>query len=323
MSNEIESYKENNFLETGIVQDLVKKIENLEIKFKESTGEESITIRTKQLIYSKLLVNTYGKDIMYLLNGYSNLGICYLENSYFEQAQEHLLTSFKLNSSIQEHNLEHNELQIKVLINLAKCYLSSDNFQSSVSISEKCLDMNKSIHGESHISNADIYYILAKANTGLKNYKTAESYFSEIFNMFEKEYGYESDKCAKICMELGLLHEVSSNNKEAFEYYTISFQILEKFIESNKVDSSGKVNKEQNELLIILVDLYFKLAELTSLKTDLTSFDTLKQCEIKYGFIFRENMEKRIDIKKRLITYSIKKDDVLCLNEYQELEVCF
>jgi tetratricopeptide (TPR) repeat protein len=152
-----------NFLEISVIKELIQNIEAIENKCKGQIGEDVVNERIKQLAYSKLLTNVYSKDSLYLIKAYTQLGISYLDINYFEQAQEHLLNAFKLNDNVNEDlNISSKEYQIKILINLSKCYLENGKAQAGLSICEKCLKTNKSLLGDDHVSNADIYYVLAK-----------------------------------------------------------------------------------------------------------------------------------------------------------------
>ena len=90
------------------------------------------------------------------------------------------------------------EYQIKILINLAKCYLENEKLESALQISERSLKMNQTLFGENHISNEDIYYVLTKVKTKMKKYNIS----FEKFEIYEKIYGFDSEK-TKICMEMG------------------------------------------------------------------------------------------------------------------------
>jgi len=54
-----------------------------------------------------------------------------------------------------------------------------------------------------------------------------------MFSIYEKVYGYESEKTAKICMEFGQVYELSENFNEAIDQYANSFSIWEKVIKDN------------------------------------------------------------------------------------------
>lgn len=156
---------QNQFLEAGVVNEIYQIVEQIENICKSLSGEEIVNKRIQQLAYSKLLCNIYGKSSDHLVKAYTQLGIAYLDIEYYEQAQEHLLSAFRLNeASNDELNLTSKEQQIKILINLSKCYLENGKASSALSICDKCLKMNYTLLGEDHISNADIYYVLAKVN---------------------------------------------------------------------------------------------------------------------------------------------------------------
>ena len=76
----------NNLLETSIINEILQNLDILDNKCRGKVGEEIIEMRIKQLAYSKLLFNIYGKEIMYLIKAYTQLGISYIDISYFEQA---------------------------------------------------------------------------------------------------------------------------------------------------------------------------------------------------------------------------------------------
>ena len=152
------------FLEVSVISEIIQIVEQIDSKCKGQIGEDIVNERIKQLAYSKILCNVYGKDITYLIKAYTNLGIAYLDIEYYEQAQEHLLNAFKLNENLSsDDNMSMKEYQIKILINLSKCYLEDSKGRLDIAqqISEKSLSMNKKFFGEDHVSNADIYYILS------------------------------------------------------------------------------------------------------------------------------------------------------------------
>jgi tetratricopeptide (TPR) repeat protein len=160
---DVKSTTEKNFLEVSVIKELIQNIESIENKCTGQIGEEIVNERVKQVAYAKLLTNVYNKDLMFLIKAYTQLGISYLDIGYFEQAQEHLLTAFKLNDSVNDDlNISSKEYQIKILINLSKCYLENGKAQIGLNICEKSLKTNMSLMGETHVSNADIYYVLAK-----------------------------------------------------------------------------------------------------------------------------------------------------------------
>jgi len=151
------------FLENSIVNEMIQNIDTIDMQCRGKIGEEIVEQRIKQLAYSKILFNVYGKDIMYLIKAFTQLGVSYIDINYFEQAQEHLLNAFKLVENLNDDvRLSSKEYQIKILINLAKCYLENGKTNAALSICEKSLKINQTLMGDDHVSNADIYYVLAK-----------------------------------------------------------------------------------------------------------------------------------------------------------------
>lgn len=286
----------SNFLDL-VVNELIQNVETIETNCDNKAGEEIVELRIKQLAYAKLLVNVYEKDVSFLTKAYTSLGVAYLDIGYLEQAQEHLQTAFKLNESSTEETHDQmnrmKEHQIKILINLSRCFLESDKAQAALSISEKSLKMNETLMGETHISNADIYYVLAKIHTHLKNYKTATEFLSKMFQMYEKIYGFNSEKSAKICMELGQVYELAGNLPDALEYYSFAYKIWEKVLSDSPSD-------EGHELI---VEISVKLGELHTRSNQIDkAYETLKACEGKYAESYKANRNTRVQIKRMMIS---------------------
>jgi tetratricopeptide (TPR) repeat protein len=153
----------DHFLEVSVINEIVQNYEQIDIRCKGCIGEDIVDLRIKQLTYSKILCNVYSKDTFYLIKAYTQLGIAYFDINYFEQAQEHLLNAFKLNENFNDDvSLLNKEYQIKILINLSKCYMENDKLSAALAICQKSLKMNQTLLGEDHLSNADIFYVLAK-----------------------------------------------------------------------------------------------------------------------------------------------------------------
>ena len=94
------------FLEVSVISEIIQMVEQIDSKCKGQIGEDIVNERIKQLAYSKILCNVYGKDITYLIKAYTNLGIAYLDIEYYEQAQEHLLNAFKLNETLSKDDFK-------------------------------------------------------------------------------------------------------------------------------------------------------------------------------------------------------------------------
>ena len=301
--------EENNFLEISVISEIFQTIDQIESRCKGQIGEDIVNERIKQVAYAKILCNVYNKDITYLIKAYTQLGIAYYDINYFEQAQEHLLNAFKLNENLSdEDNLNMKEYQIKILINLAKCYLENEKLEAALQISERSLKMNQTLFGENHISNADIYYVLAKVNTKMKNYKTAIDNLRNMFEIYEKIYGFDSEKTAKICMEMGQIYELWNNLNDAIEYYNNSYKIWEKIITDDNYEVLF-------QLAMLLSELYAKVDKGED------AYEILKSTDDNYSDKIQRSIKNRVVFQRcRIKASSYVKDMDLYLQENLKLE---
>ena len=298
------------FLEVSVISEIIQIVEQIDSKCKGQIGEEIVNERIKQLAYSKILCNVYGKDITYLIKAYTNLGIAYLDIEYYEQAQEHLLNAFKLNENLSsDDNLSMKEYQIKILINLSKCYLEDGKGRLDIAqqISEKSLAMNKTLFGEDHVSNADIYYILSRINTKSKNYDAALKNLQSMFNIYEKIYGYNSEKSAKISMEIGQIYEFANEIKDSIEYYENSYNIWRKIITDNNYEVLFQIAMKLSELYAVIED--FK-----------SSYEQLINTEKEYGDKIKRSLKDRVIYQRcRIKACSLNNDINNLLEEHLKL----
>ena len=298
------------FLEVSVISEIIQIVEQIDSKCKGQIGEEIVNERIKQLAYSKILCNVYGKDITYLIKAYTNLGIAYLDIEYYEQAQEHLLNAFKLNENLSsDDNLSMKEYQIKILINLSKCYLEDGKGRLDIAqqISEKSLAMNKTLFGEDHVSNADIYYILSRINTKSKNYDAALKNLQSMFNIYEKIYGYNSEKSAKISMEIGQIYEFANEIKDSIEYYENSYNIWRKIITDNNYEVLFQIAMKLSELYAVIED--FK-----------SSYEKLINTEKEYGDKIKRSLKDRVIYQRcRIKACSLNNDINNLLEEHLKL----
>jgi len=309
MNNAQENEPQIDFLEVSVISEIIQIVEQIDSKCKGQIGEDIVNERIKQLAYSKILCNVYGKDITYLIKAYTSLGIAYLDIEYYEQAQEHLLNAFKLNENLSNNdNLSMKEYQVKILINLSKCYLENNKLETAQKICERSLLMNKTLFGEDHVSNADIFYILAKINTKLEKYEEAVENLGQMFKIYEKIYGYDSEKSAKISMEMGQIYELAHNISEAIEYYDNSYKIWEKIINDNNYE--------------VLFQIAMKLSELHATNKDYDkSYEVLVNTERDFGDkIKRSQKDRGVYQRCRIKACSYNNDVSLLLKENLKME---
>lgn len=109
----------------------------------------------------------------------------------------------------------------------------------------------------------------------MKSYKAAVTYLSKMFELYEKNFGFDSEKSAKIFMELGQVYELSEEAQDAIENYKSSYSIWEKII--------------KNEDFEVLFTLAIKLSDLYG-KTEnfQNAYEVLKSVNNKFNnFNFR------------------------------------
>lgn len=244
--------QKTNFLEVSVIAEIIQMIEQIEAKCQGKEGEEVVNERIKQVAYSKILCNVYNKDITYLIKAYAQLGIAYLNIDYFDQAQEHLLSSFKLNENLSDqNNLDMKEYQIKILINLSRCYLANNKLNPALQISERSLKMNQSLNGEYDLSNADIYYVIAKVHSKLKNYEIAINNLKCMSKIYEKLYQNSSnDKTAKVKMEIGQIYEIGECFNDAIQYYSEAKTIWEEIIKDENYEPLFQIAEKLSDLYL-------------------------------------------------------------------------
>ena len=303
------------FLELTVVAEKLQKIEQIEELCKTEKGEKAVTARTRQLGYARLLVNLYHKSPFFLVQAHTELGIAYLDMKYNEQALEHLLAAYKLNGPISSSTNNNNEdidklrqYHIKILVKLADCYLQKGDTEKALKISNKTLEENKKIYNEHHISNVDIYYIIANSYTKLEKYEESIKTFKIIYDIYEKYYGYDSDKIAKICLEMAQVYEAWNLLYDSIEYYMNSYTIWDKIIKDNNYE--------------IMFVIALKVAGLYGLLNDNEkAYNILNNTENKYGDFVERNGKKKYKYQKEKIKYSMKGDSLeVVLKENLKLE---
>ena len=296
-------------LDSEIVNNIMEKIRNIQEKCEGNTSEETLNDRKDQLAYAKIITNIYNKDIKFLIEAHTELGICYLENDYFEQANEHLIDALKLNENLSSgNNLTMKEYQIKIAVNLARSYLKNGKYDEAGKLCEKILYINKILFGEDHPSNADIYYILSKVNLNNEKYNEAIDNLRSMYEIFEKIYGFNSDRIAKICMELARIYEIWGKMDETIEYYTNSYKIWENIIDDDNYE--------------ILFEIAMKLSEIFK-KTNnvIDSYNIIVETDDKYTNKGNRSLKDRVILQKlRIDLCSNLKDMDLYLKENLKLE---
>jgi hypothetical protein len=144
----------------------------------------------------------------------------------------------------------------------------------------------------------------------MKNYKVSSEHLTKMFELYEKVFGFESEKSAKIFMELGQINELNDNFADALDYYNNSYSIWEKIIKDDNYD--------------VLFTLSIKLSELYEKAENCQmAYEILKQTETKYSSTLEQDkIKKQINYKKLLIKFaSVNQDLESYLDELLGLEV--
>ena len=311
-NNEIQNLEENDqieFLELSVINEICQIVEQIDSKCKNQKGEDIVNQRIKELGYSKILVNIYEKDITYLIKAYTDLGLAYFDIEYYEQAQEHLLNALKMNEYYcKNDNLSMKEYQIKILTNLSYCYLKNGNLDKALKLSEESLLINKTLSGEAHVSNADIYYILANIHSELKNFELAIKNYEKMLVIYENEYGYDQEKSAKILMRMGNIYKDENNISEAIDIYDKAYKMWEKIINDQNYEVLFKI-------AIILSELYILNKEYDS------AYEILDKNEKDYGDKVERSLKEKLDYQKcKIKACSYNKGDSILLEEYLKIE---
>ncbi|MCQ2821249.1 MAG: tetratricopeptide repeat protein [archaeon] len=326
---------ENDFLEISVVPEISQKIEQIETNCEGETGENVVEERIKQLAYAKILCTVYNKDNFILIKAYTELGIAYLDINYCQQARDHLLTALSLNETKSETNTESNlkEFQIKILINLSKAYLLPDKSlktpetdkekkqfeedsltktKTALQIADKCLKMNQKINGVDHISNVDIFYIMAKANTSMEDYEEALKNYENIFALYNNIYGPKSQQIAKVYMEMAQIYNLENLLNDSVANYKNAYAIFEEIIADDNYE-------ELFDLALKISDLYSRMGGDSNYEE---AYKILCDTEDKYGSNFERTDEAKVTFqKKRINTCSKLKNKDKMIEENKSLEV--
>lgn len=297
------------FLEVTLVAEKLRNIEKIEEQCKDEKGEKLVNARLRQLGYATVLVAIYHKDPFYLVQANAKLGFAYLSMKYIPQAEEYLTTAFKMNEPLTEiDDKKKKEFQIKISVNLAKCFFEKGEINKALKMSYHNLEQNQLLFGKEHISNVDIYYIIANCNTKIENYQEAIENFRIIYDMYETNFGYDSDKTAKVCLEMAQVYTLWNCFNDAVDNYLISYNIWDKIITDNNYEV-------MYQIAMSVANLYIKMDKNEEAYKILCDTDKKygdkKKMEPKQQFIFQ---------KMRIKTCVCKKDIDLYLEEYLKLE---
>ncbi len=128
------------------------------------------------MFYSSALNSTKDANMEAMLS--SNLAYLYIQKGNFDKAKVYLIKSI----SYFENALNKEWLAFSYST-MGQLYLKSNKFNNSIDSYKQALSIHSSDINDTK-GRADIYYGLAKANIGLKNFIKAEEYINESLNLY-------------------------------------------------------------------------------------------------------------------------------------------
>ena len=128
-----------------------------------------------------------------------------------------------------------------------------------------------------------------------------------MFSIYEKIYGYDSEKSAKISMEMGQIYELAGEIKDSIEFYENSYNIWKKIIKDNNYE--------------VLFQISMKLSELYAMIEDFTSsYEKLIYTEREFGDKLKRSLKDRVVYQRcRIKACSLNNDINNLLDEHLKL----
>lgn len=192
----------------------VEKNKKLDEFYLSQNPEGQIQVRIEQLAVCKILVNIHRKDLFILVKPYTQLGEAYLNNKYYEQALDHLTTALKLNGSLFQKHEQTKQYHSQILTLLGKCYMEAGNFKDALSLLEKSLKMNIEVLGGDHMSNAQIFTVVANVYSKQKEFDKALQQLSKVEQIYlqhSHDPMQQQEQLGNTYLEIAKIH---SKNKE-------------------------------------------------------------------------------------------------------------
>ena len=129
-----------------------------------------------------------------------------------------------------------------------------------------------------------------------------------MFEIYEKIYGFDSEKTAKICMEMGQIYDLMNDLNEAIDYYNNSYKIWEKIITDDNYEVLF-------QLAILLSELYVKVDKGED------AYQILVSTDDNYSDKFQRSLKNRVVYQRcRIKASSLIKDMDIYLKENLKLE---
>lgn len=171
---------------------------------REESGDKEgvIQVRIHQLALCKVLVTVHNRNNFILVQAHTNLGECYLNYEYYEQALEHLTVALKLNGTLFSTFEETKQYHTHILTLLGRCYLEAGGIEDAIGLLEKAIKMNHAIVGEDHLSNCTIFQAMSKAYVKKKDYTKALDSLTSVWELQEQHFGMKHESIAEVYCEM-------------------------------------------------------------------------------------------------------------------------
>ena len=104
----------------------------------------------------------------------------YLNANYYQQALEHFTQAMKMNNSLFSQFEETKHYHSHILALLGRCYLESGNIDDGLELLNKTIKINKTLVGEEHVSNIQLYTLIAQAYEKKKEYDKSLEYLNMV-----------------------------------------------------------------------------------------------------------------------------------------------
>lgn len=204
------------------------RVLNEYVKDREDIGDKEgvIQVRIHQLALCKVLVTVHNRSTFMLVQAHCNLGECYLNNEYYEQALDHLTSALKLNGSLFSVIEETKQFHTHILTLLGKCYSEAGSVEDALGLLEKALKMNYAIMGEEHVSNCPIYSALAQVYSKKKLYDKAIDSLTSVWELYEAQLGAKHVMLAPVYEEMAKIYHKQKDLAKAVDVQKRGLHLL-------------------------------------------------------------------------------------------------
>lgn len=106
--------------------------------------------------------------------------------------------------------------------------MEAGNFKDALNLLDKSIKMNQQVLGETHVSNCNIYSVMAQVYTKLKDHSKALKFLLDIYELQKQEYGEDSEQVGNTYLEVAKVHFKDRHFDEAIQFQSDAMKIFEK-----------------------------------------------------------------------------------------------